>query len=93
MESTRVKLGEGGRVVIPAAYRKRLGVRPGDDMVLRLHDGELRLTTVREGIRRAQQIVRRHVPAGRSLADELIAERRAEAAIEAKRDGVRATGE
>jgi hypothetical protein len=34
-------------------------------------------------VRRAQEIVRKHVPEGVSLADELIAERRAEAAREA----------
>ena len=33
-------------------------------------------------IKRAQEIVARYVPEGRSLADELIAERRAEAARE-----------
>src|SRR5207248_1536702 len=40
MDVTHVKLGEGGRVVIPAEYRKALGVKPGDDIVLRLQDGE-----------------------------------------------------
>jgi hypothetical protein len=40
---------------------------------------EDRNRAIREGIRRAQQIVRRYVPEGHSLSDELIAERRAEA--------------
>ena len=35
-----------------------------------------------QAIRRAQALVRRYVPAGRSLVDELIAERRAESARE-----------
>ena len=35
-----------------------------------------------KAIKRAQEIVARYVPEGRSLADELIAERRAEAARE-----------
>lgn len=36
-------------------------------------------TDLKKGIRRAQERVRRYVPEGVSLADELIAERRAEA--------------
>jgi AbrB family looped-hinge helix DNA binding protein len=82
MQTTRVKVAEGGRVVIPAEYRKQLGLRPGDNVILQLDDGEIRLYTVREAIRRAQEMVRRYVPEGVSLVDELIAERRAEAARE-----------
>ena len=80
MTTTRVKVAEGGRIVIPAEYRKRLGVQVGDDVILQLDDGEIRLFTMREAIRRAQAMVRRYVPEGVSLVDELIAERRAEAA-------------
>ena len=82
MTTTRVKVAEGGRIVIPAEYRKRLGVQVGDNVILQLDDGEIRLFTVREAIRRAQEMVRRYVSEGVSLADELIAERRAEAARE-----------
>jgi hypothetical protein len=47
-----------------------------------LREGEARLTTRREQLRRAQALVRRYVPAGVSLVDELITERRAEATHE-----------
>jgi hypothetical protein len=44
-------------------------------------DGEARITTRHAQLRRAQELFRQYVPAGSpSLADELIAERRAEAA-------------
>jgi AbrB family looped-hinge helix DNA binding protein len=43
MQEHRVKIGEGGRVIIPAYYRKALGVQPGDELVIRLQNGELRL--------------------------------------------------
>jgi AbrB family looped-hinge helix DNA binding protein len=75
----RSKITGGGRVVIPAEYRRALGLHDGDEVVLRLIDGEVRIISVREAIRRAQEIVRQYVPRGRSLADELIAERRQEA--------------
>ena len=75
--STRVN--ENGRVVIPASFRKRLGIRIGDEVVLRIEDDELRITTLKRNIERAQRLVRKHVKPGVSLVDELIAERRAAA--------------
>ena len=82
MAVIRTKLGQGGRVVIPAEYRKRLGIEPGDEIIVTFKDGEIKITTVREAVRRAQAIVRRFVPEGRMLSDELIRERREEAARE-----------
>jgi len=76
-ETTRVT--EGGRIVIPAQFRRALGLRPGDEVIMQLEDGEIRLYTLQHAIKRAQQIVRAHVPANISLADELIQDRRAEA--------------
>lgn len=82
MTEVRTKLAEGGRIVIPAEYRKALGLKVGDEVILRLAEGELRVLTPRQAILRAQQLVRRYVPEGHSLVDELIAERRAEAGRE-----------
>lgn len=72
-------MGEGGRLVIPADYRKALGIDVGDELVLDLNGGILQVSTPRERIRRAQRLVRSYLPAGRRLSDELIAERRKEA--------------
>ena len=76
MLKTRTRVNENGRVVIPASFRQRLGIRAGDEVVLELQDEELRITTLKGNIERAQRLVRKHVKAGTSLADELIAERR-----------------
>jgi AbrB family looped-hinge helix DNA binding protein len=82
MERILTKMGEGGRLVIPAEYRKALGVKPGDELVLVLEENSLRVLTPREGIRRAQALVRAYVPEGVRLSDELIEERRREADLE-----------
>lgn len=82
MMSTRTKIGSGGRIVIPAKMRRSLGLAEGDDVIVRVEDGELRITSAHEAIRRAQELVRQYVPAERSLVAELIAERRDEAARE-----------
>jgi AbrB family looped-hinge helix DNA binding protein len=73
---TRTRVNENGRVVIPASFRKALGINAGDEVVLRLEDDELRITTMKRRIERAQKRVRKHVKPGTSLVDELIAERR-----------------
>jgi AbrB family looped-hinge helix DNA binding protein len=79
MPAARVKLCEGGRVVIPAEVRKQLGLKVGDHLLLRVENNELRMYSRLEGMRRAREILRKYVPEGVSLVDELIAERRAEA--------------
>jgi AbrB family looped-hinge helix DNA binding protein len=73
---TRLRVNENGRVVIPASFRKALGINVGDEIVLRIEDDELRITTPKRRIERAQRLVRQHVKPATSLVDELIAERR-----------------
>jgi AbrB family looped-hinge helix DNA binding protein len=73
---TRTRTGEKGRIVIPAAMREALGIVDGDILDLRVVDGELRVATMRERIRRAQERVRHLVPPGTLVSDELSAERR-----------------
>ena len=73
---TRLRVNENGRVVIPASYRKALGIKAGDEVILRMEDDELRITTMKRRIERARRRIRQYVKPGVSLADELIAERR-----------------
>jgi AbrB family looped-hinge helix DNA binding protein len=74
-----VRVLEGGRVVIPARFRRALGIAPGDMLFVEMQEGELRLATRRQSLARAKELARPFLPKDRSLADELIAERRAEA--------------
>jgi len=48
MIQIKTKLGEGGRIVIPAEYRQALGLQVGDEVILRLEDGSLRIFTPRQ---------------------------------------------
>jgi AbrB family looped-hinge helix DNA binding protein len=73
---TRMRVNENGRVVIPASFRKALGINVGDEIVLRIEDDELRIMTLKRRLERAQESIRRYIKPGRSLVDELIAERR-----------------
>jgi AbrB family looped-hinge helix DNA binding protein len=78
MTQVRTRIDEGGRIVIPAEYRQALGLQVGDEVILRLEGRELRIFTLNQAIKRAQELVSRSIPQERSLADELIAERRRE---------------
>jgi AbrB family looped-hinge helix DNA binding protein len=72
---TRVRVNENGRVVIPASFRKQVGIRIGDEVILQVENDELLILTLKGNIERAQQFVRKHVKPGTSLVDELIADR------------------
>jgi AbrB family looped-hinge helix DNA binding protein len=80
MEDIHSTIAEGGRIVIPADYRRALGLKVGDEVILRMADGEVHILTRRQAIKKAQALVRKHVPERKSLVRELIRERRGEAA-------------
>ena len=76
-----VKVTEGGKLRIPAAIRKAMGIARGDTVIVEMvSDGELRLRPLPSAIRAAQAIVRASVTPGRSLPDELMQERKEGAA-------------
>ena len=72
----RMRIGAKGRLMIPVAKRAALWISDGDILDLVVVDGELRIATMRERLRRAQERARKYIPAGVSLADEMSAERR-----------------
>lgn len=74
----RVKLGEGGRLVIPAAMREALGVKPGDDMALEVEDGELKVKSYSSVIRELQEEFSKLVPAGKGAVDDFLKARKEE---------------
>lgn len=81
--SQAVKIIQGGKLVIPAAMRRAMGIARGDTVVVELlPDGELRVRPLASAIREAQETVRKSVRPGRSLAEELMRERKQDAARE-----------
>ncbi len=79
LPEVRVKVGPEGRLLIPAAYRKALGLRAGDTVVLREQDGRVEILTAAQKRDRARGVISRYVSDDVSLADSLIEDRRAEA--------------
>lgn len=79
MQIVTTKVTQGGRIVIPADIRKRLGIEIGENLNLELENDSLRITTRQAALRRIQESLTKLVPKGVSLVDELIADRRREA--------------
>jgi AbrB family looped-hinge helix DNA binding protein len=76
---TTLRLADGGRIVIPADVRERLGLEIGTDLVMTVEDDHATLTSAKAARRRARQRVRRYIRPGVSLSEELMAERKKEA--------------
>jgi AbrB family looped-hinge helix DNA binding protein len=77
--SVKTKVTEGGRIVIPAKMREALGLKKGTTVTLTLKNGSLEITTRDEAFRRIDELMKPYIKPGRSVVDELIAERRREA--------------
>ena len=84
---TSIAMSENGRILIPAAIREQLGFKPNGKIFAEMKDGSLILTSAaqRSAQRRAyfdNLFKELNIDPSISLVDELIAERRAEAAKE-----------
>jgi AbrB family looped-hinge helix DNA binding protein len=79
--SETVVIGRQGRLVIPVGIRAALGLEPGAELELRV-DGDKLILQRPEGAVAALRRLGDSIPRGRSLVDELLAERRLAAAAE-----------
>lgn len=78
----RARVDASGRIVIPAESRLRKQVKEGDQLIVEEDDKGVRIMTLDDAIREAQAYFQKVIPEGVSLVDELIEERRQEAARE-----------
>lgn len=68
-----------GRVVIPAAIRKEMGLEGTVDLIFRYEDGTLTVETIEDAVEYVQSVVAQYVASDTSLVDDLLAQRRSEA--------------
>ena len=81
---TTAKLDRAGRFLIPQRFRSELGLAEGSELLVRMEDGELRLTTRDAALKKAQQKLSKFRPPEGNVVDTFLAERRAEALRENK---------
>jgi AbrB family looped-hinge helix DNA binding protein len=84
MERYTSKLEPSGRLLIPAALRQKLNLAPGAEMIIQESDGILHIHTRQAAIRKVQQYFARF-DNGRSMSEELLQERKAEAEREKRK--------
>lgn len=77
-----LQIKEAGRIVLTAELRAAMGVAEGDTVLAKVSDGELRLYRRDKAIRALQERARKLVAPGTLVSEELIRERRDEAASE-----------
>lgn len=72
------RLDSSGRIVLPAELRSELGIRQGDELLIVRDKRGVHVETPEQASTAMRDYFKSLVPAGVSLADELIAERRRE---------------
>jgi len=78
----RLPVALDGTVQLPASVLETLGLKPGGIVIAELRADRLTLLSVGESIRRVQQMARELIPNRVGMVDDLIADRRREAAAE-----------
>ena len=78
VEPQKLRIAANGRLVVPADMRSAMLIDDSGHLTARVVQGELRVLAPLAAVRKLQRMAQDAVPAGVSLVDELIAERRAE---------------
>ncbi len=78
-DTERVVIDAAGRLVVPARFRRALGIRGRGTVVVGMVGDSLRVRTIDGALERLQRLARRKGTDGASTVDAFIAERRDEA--------------
>ena len=84
MDALVTMLADGDELTMPASLREAIGIKPGDTVIVERHGHELRIKPEVDGLQRIQAMLApyRPKPGEPLMSDQLIADRRAEAARE-----------
>ncbi len=75
------RVAHNGRLVLPKMVREALGMADGGTVVFFVEGDQVKLTSIQQSVKRAQELYRLYATKDLSV-DDFIAERRAEAARE-----------
>ena len=78
-EMMDIRIAKNGRMVLPRSARNALGVTGAGVVVLSIDGDDVKLSSMQQSIKRAQDLYRQHATNDLSV-DDFLAERRAEAA-------------
>jgi AbrB family looped-hinge helix DNA binding protein len=79
MQTYTTRLEKSGRILIPVAVRRHLGLSEGSQVLVKVEEsGALQVTSRSQALATVREQIRKYIPAGQDLAGELIRDRRAE---------------
>ena len=81
VQTIDIRVASNGRMVLPAAVRKALGLHGDTKVILTLEDDQVRLSPIRHGVSRAQALYREHAKHARTT-DDFLEDRKTEAAAD-----------
>jgi AbrB family looped-hinge helix DNA binding protein len=88
MQAFTAQLEKSGRILIPAPVRRKLGLREGSLIIVKVNEkGGLDVESRSQALARVQSKLRKYIPEGALVSDQLIADRRSEAARENRKSG------
>ncbi len=70
MREFRSRLGEDGRIVIPAVLRRQLHLEPGEELIIKMSQDELHVVSAKQSLKNAQRRVQA-LAQGKSLVEQL----------------------
>jgi bifunctional DNA-binding transcriptional regulator/antitoxin component of YhaV-PrlF toxin-antitoxin module len=79
MLSVKIKLGQGGRIIIPARILKALKIKKEDELLMSIKDEEIRIFNRQHAVTEAQTLMAKYNPKKICLSDEILEDRRREA--------------
>ena len=79
------RIDTSGRIVIPQSIRAEKGLNNGDEIIMGIENGAIVMRTYEDAMQQLQDAFCNDLDSNVSLVDELLADRRAEAELEARR--------
>lgn len=80
MAAYTTRLEKSGRILIPAAVRRQLKLAEGSSVLVRVdQEGTLHISSRAQALDKVHTEIRKYIPAGEDLVEELLRDRRSAA--------------
>jgi len=74
----RTKIITGGKISIPSIYRKQLGLKEGEEILMDIQEGQLVISSLRTSLLKARQIMIKYHSTDQSLDAKLTSNQKGE---------------
>jgi AbrB family looped-hinge helix DNA binding protein len=74
----RTKIATGGKVSIPSIYRKQLGLKEGEEVLMEIQEGQLVISSLRTSLLKARSLISKYHSRSESLGEKLTSNQKEE---------------